>query len=827
MKTRIPTATLAVLMNVLMVGIAAAQTQPGPSRGAAPVNPTAIVGTVQDSSSRPLLGAAVTIRTDKDSALVTGTLTDASGKFRIEGLAHGTYNVRVAYLGYAAAERSVTLSPQALVANLGSVTLAMDAIAVEGVTAEALRSSVTVGVDRNIYTAKNMPAASGGTATDLLRNVPELDVDIDGNVKLQGSEGVAVHVNGRPSPMRGEALKNFLQMLPADRVERIEVVPNPSAKYDPEGIAGIVNIVLKDNLDLGLSGSFGMSADSRGRHGTNGSLNYQKGKLTLFGNSALHLNRSSTHMEDLRQNLLATPNTHFQMIADNEQRGHFVWFDGSAEYKLSNLSTLFASARGNVADTDITGLQRYGILDEIMNPLSRWNFDNDRNFAWGNNDAAFGLRRVVKPQQNELTLELRRNGNLQGHNQNYIKQFLTPGGIPAETSNELGLTDNDTDVVEYSAKADYIRPLTAKLKLDAGYKGAQKATDYDNQLRRFSGTSETPFDIQSSVYEYGEVYHQAYALLSRDFGKFGVQAGARGEIANTEFSLPTGENFDNTYTNLFPSLNISFKSSESFSSRFSYSKRVERPQPSMLNPGTPSPDSLNRFVGNPELKPKYTHSLTLDLTRMGAWGMAKLAPYYRETVDNWDYFKIVDEAGVSTLTWLNTNSIKTYGTNATLSLRKGATANGFISLNAYKFERDAANLPSAAYSSDGFRWDFSANASATVRKGTMVQMFARYQAPQDMPQGRISSSVFSNIGLRHQFLNNKASINIGITDPFDVFEFKFETNDATHVQKSNNKVSIRSLRLGMNYNFGKPPKPTVRTDDGQQQPADGGTPAIR
>ena len=820
-------ALFAALFSILFYSTAFAQVPTAPARGGAPApNPTVIVGTVQDSSSRPLAGAAVTIRAGNDSSLVTGTLTDEAGKFRIEGLAPGAYHVRVAYLGFKGSERTVTLSPQSLVANLGTVKLATDVIAVEAITAEGIRSAVTVGVDRNVYNTKNMPAASSGTTTDLLRNVPELDVDIDGNVKLQGSQSVALHINGRPSPMRGEALKNFLQMMPADRVERVEVVPNPSAKYDPEGIAGIVNIVLKDNLDLGLSGSFSMNADSRGRHGTSGSLNYQKGNLTLFGNSALHLNRSTMHLEDLRQNLLVTPNTHFQMIADNEQRGHFMFFDGSAEYKLGKMETLFASARANIASNEMSGLQQFGILDEVLNPMSRWDFDNDNEFAFGNNDAAFGLRRVVKPQQNELTLELRRNANSQGMNQNYIKAFLTPEGDPTGLANELGLTDNDTDVVEYSAKADYMRPLTPSLKLDVGYKGAHKGTDYDNQLLRYSGTNPTPFNTQESIFEYRETYHQAYALLSRQFGKFGVQAGARGELAATEFSLPAADDVDNDYQNLFPSLNISYTGSPTFNSRFSYSKRIERPEPRMLNPGQPSADSLNKFVGNPLLQPKHTHSFTLDFTKMGAWGMVKLAPYYRNTINNWDYFKVVDAAGVSTLTWLNTSSVKAYGTNATVSVRKGATANGFISLNAYQFERDASNL-SGAYAGDGFRWDLSGNAMATIRKGTMIQGFARYQAPQDMPQGKISSSVFSNIGLRHQFMNNKASLNLAVVDPFDLFRFRFETTDATHIQKSNNKVTIRSLRLAVTYNFGKPPQPTVRRDDGQQQPSDAATPAIR
>lgn len=825
MKRLFRTAVAAACVSLTMVGQAGAQIQVGPQRGAGPAaSATAILGTVQDSASQPLVGAAVTIRAGKDSALVTGTLTDGAGKFRIEGLAAGAYQVRVSYLGYQSADRSITLSAQSPSANLGAIKLATDVIAVAGVTAEAVRSAVTVEVDRNVYSTKNMPAASGGTTTDLLRNVPELDVDIDGNVKLQGSQSVVLHINGRPTPMRGEALKNFLQMMPANRVDRVEVVPNPSAKYDPEGIAGIVNIVLKENVDLGLSGSFGMNADSRGRHGLNGNLNYQKGPLTLFGNSSVNLNRSSARMQDLRQNLLVTPNTFFQMNSLSEQTGHFMWFDLSAEYKLGKLETLYASGRANNSAHNMDALQEFALLDAFRAATSRWDYDNRSTMSWANSDAALGLRRIVKAQQNELTLELRRNGNRQGRDQNYIRSFLTPLGEPSGDPDENGVTDNTTDVAEYSAKADYMRPA-GKMKLETGYKGAFKLTDYNNELRRYSGASTTPFRTEGSLYDYGEDYHQAYLLLSRPFGKFGAQAGARGEIANTSFELPNGTVYDNEYHNLFPSLNLSYNPVPNFSSRFSYSKRVDRPQPDMLNPGVPSADSLNRFVGNPDLKPKYTHAFTMDFTRMGTWGMVKLAPYYKHTTNNWDYFKQVDANGIATLTWLNTSSVRTYGSNATLSLRKGATANGFLSLNGYMYERDASNL-NASYSGDGFRWDVSANGMATIRRGTMVQAFARYQAPQDMPQGRISSSVFSNIGLRHQFRANRASLNLSVVDPFDLFRFRFETNDTSHIQHSQNKVSIRSLRLALSYSFGKPPQPTARRQE-EQQAAPEATPQIR
>jgi hypothetical protein len=803
---------------LLAAAPAAAQTSPGPQ--GAPAG-TILGQVIAEEGARPLPGAAVAVHAQADSSLVTGVVAGTAGRFRIDGLPPGDYYVRVSFLGYTARTAPAALATPAARLDIGTVALATSAVALDGISVEAERSAVVSAIDRTIYSARNMPvASSGGTATDVLRNVPELQVDIDGNVSMQGSQSVAIHINGRPTPMKGEALRNFLQQLPAARIDKVEVVPNPSAKFDPEGMAGIVNIVLKDDLGLGLSGTVSLNGDTRGRFGSFASLAYQRGRYTLFGsgNFALHGNRNRGY--DLRGNLLADPVTWLEVDSDNENDGRFRFVDASLEVKVGPKETLYTSFRANGSRGDMVGTALNTLMDDAQAPLQRYLYDNDNEFRWGSSDASLGFRRVVAPQQNELSVDLRYAGQGNGNTQSYLREFLIMNGEPADLPAELGFNDADTDGDDFTLQADVMRPLGAGFKVDAGYKGARRATDYTQQLWRGLAEDDPDALLIDTGYEYRETYHQGYVTLGRQLGPLGVQAGVRGEHATTEFApggMPTTEQ---DYNSFFPSLNVAYTLDGGRQARFSYSKRIERPQPSQLNPNVPSTDPMNRFVGNPELEPKYTHSFTLDLSKTAAFGMVRISPFFRRTVNNWEYFKQVDSAGIATLTWLNTDAVDNYGATATVSMRFADRGNGFVSLNAYRYVRDASSV-SSAYSGDGFRWELSGNGTLKVRKGLDVQGFVRYAAPQDLPQGRMGANVFSNLGARLELIEKKAFLNVSVMDPFDVLRFRFETSDGSHVQTSRNRISMRAARIGLSYTFGRAPQSARPVQEQQpQQPAD-------
>src|SRR5438309_2486336 len=238
---------------------------------------------VINGTSQPITGGSIGVRRDGDSAFTSGTRPDSDGSFRVEGLRFGRYSIRVRALGYTPLMRAgIVLSADHPIADLGALNLAAVATELASQQVTADRAEVVLAPDRNIYSTKNMTAASGGTAIDVLRNVPSVEVDASNNVSLRGNQNVVVQINGRPSPLKGDQLGNFLAQLPASTVKNVEVATNPSAKNDPEGTAGIINIVLNQEADLGLSGGLTMGTGSTGQANFSGNIGRQSGPLTLF-----------------------------------------------------------------------------------------------------------------------------------------------------------------------------------------------------------------------------------------------------------------------------------------------------------------------------------------------------------------------------------------------------------------------------------------------------------------------------------------------------------------------------------------------------------------
>src|SRR4029079_18153557 len=573
-------------------------------------------------------------------------------------------------------------------------------------------------------------ASTGGT-TDLLRQVPELDVDINDNVSLRGSSSVTIQINGRTSPLKGDALTNFLRQFPATRVERVEVVANPSAKYDPEGTAGIVNIVTKEALDLGLSGSFYAVTGNRAT-GSGSHLAWQKGRLTLSGGLSSYWSTYENGNDDHRENLLAQPRSIYDLRSRSDGRSAFGGLDGSGEFAFDKRSTLYGTLTGYLNRTRSEATNGYLLSDVTPSVLSSWDRPTGFHSDWHSGSASLGFQHVVQKSRNEWSAEARTNGSPSTNTSDASEIFH----VPSDSTGVVSLLDGGDHPRERSFQFDDTYPIGKLGKLESGYRGAERRTHNTSSL----------FDLSngvlggSSEYVHREIFQSAYATLGNTFGKLSVQGGVRGEAAHTTFDvLSQAALYANDYRSVFPSANVAWDFGAGRTLRLTYSKRIERPGAFLLNPDVPTLDSLNRTVGNPFLTPKYTHSYSLDATWSGSRGLLKLSPFYRRTVDNWDLFRTVDANGVSVSTWRNASSVGFAGATLIASLRQVGRLGGTATVSVFRERHDASNLTGAGVLSLT-NCSLDGNLTFKATKNLDLQNFTKSRPAQTLAQGRQSSA---------------------------------------------------------------------------------------
>ena len=789
--------------------------------GVAAQDPGVITGTVRSSeTARPLAGAQVAVRAVADSAIAGGALANNAGAFRVAGIPAGRYFLEVQYVGHATERTDPFDVVAGAVVAMGAVDLAVSALALDEIAVRTQRAPASFRADRTIYETADMPVASGGTATEVLRSVPELEVDIDGAVTLRGSTP-QVYINGRPAPMEGEALNVFLEQFPADRIERVEVIPNPGARFDAEGAGGIVNIVLKKDVELGLSGSVFANAGSRGEVGGGGRLAWQRGDWTLSGGGYLRHSDRESSSYDLRQNLAADPTTFLQQDAWSSRSGLSSSLDLGLERAFGERALAWAESRIHRYGNDSKGLTTTAHLDAGRDTTQRYDrvsaSDSERLSA----DLATGFRYAWQPQRHlleaELEVEIGRDDELERVETLFE---VVPEG-EAWTPAELTLDDAGEEERELTAEVDYVRPWGEEGRLEVGYRGEIDDRD-DSRLLTLVEDPDGEYVAETlpSGFSYRQVFNSVYATALQRFGAFGIQAGVRAERALSTFELPDGDAYDNAYTSLFPSANVSLDLDDGRQLRLSYSRRVRRPSPWVMNPIDRSSDPLNRRVGNPYIEPQYTHSVSMDASWTASFGTLRLSPYWRKTENDWAEIKTVDADGVSTVTWENVASQEQMGASLTASVRPIGGWSGFASVSGQREDRDASNL-AESYSGSSFRWSARTSVSARLTESLSAQGMFSYSPARDLPQGRISSRMMTHFGVRQQLLDDRASIRVSIVDPFDLFSSTFETRDPTHVQIGRSDFSMRSVRVSVSWAFGSERDRRDPTEEPEEPMEDG------
>jgi outer membrane receptor protein involved in Fe transport len=800
---------------------------PGP-RAQVPQGPGQIAGVaVGAASSQPVAAAAVTIRSAADSSLVGGALAKADGSFRIEGLRPGRYTVRVRALGYAPLlKTNVVVAADQPRVDLGRLTLEPVAATLSAVRTEAERDEVALAPDRNAYSVKDMPATSGGTAVDVLRNVPAVEVDGDNRVSLRGNSSVVVQINGRVSPMRGEQLGNFLAQLPANMVAKVEVVSNPSAKNDPEGMAGIINLVLKQDADLGTSGAFSFGGGSTRQANANANLGHQQGKWTLFSSYGFMRDRRTVDGFSTRSVPSAAPGS-LDADFDGAMRPLSHSATLTAEYKADKVNTV-----GNNLVVNARGMDRlfgsfYRDVTGAGQVAGRSNQFTNQDQGGAMVDYAATWRRTVKPNANQLVVEGRVNHSRDENDVRFTRETLSGAG--ASTGAPTGVETNRTDErgTNVFAQVDWTRELRAGTKLESGYKGTFRVQDSDFDVAAGTqGGALAPDAGRSNAFTYHENVNAAYAVLSQKLGAVDVQGGLRLEQADTRFDLRTTDaRYDNDYKSAFPSAIVSYNLDPQRQLKASYSKRIQRPFVQQLNPFGFREDALTVFEGNPRLQPEYTHSYELGYQQSlpKNLGSLQLTPFLRHTVNAVRQIGAVDDAGILRVSFQNAATSDQYGADANLTFRLGRVS-GFGGASVFEQRTDAGNLVNAA-SVRTFGWMARANASWKVTGTTDLQAFTSYRAPMRTEQGRVSRFAMTNLSVRQKLRGDRATATLRVMDPFGQMGWTIRSSDGRVTQLMDRRFGARGAFLSFNWNFGTAPRIRPRPQE-ESVPQSGGQPGM-
>lgn len=776
---------------------------------------------VAEAGDEPVVGASVAVW--RDSTIVAGDVAQEDGGFRVEGLAPGLYRLRVTSIGHRAQQSpAFTIGPDTPVADVGTIRLAAAPVEAEAIDVEVERPTVLVQPDRNSYSAQDIaPAAS--TASEVLESVPSVQVDADGKVSLRGNENVAIHVNGRPAPVQGEQLSAYLQQLPAHLIDRVEVVPTPSARYDPEGMAGIINIVTKQDVDLGTSGGFTLAVSPSDRYNASGTLSHQRGPVTLFStygfNSAERAiaGINDRHRFDSLETLMSI--TEQDIAGEFGFHGHNI--GATLDTRLSEKNVLTNIVSLNFRGSRDESRSAYTELDPGGTPLDRYDrlrdSDSD-NFVL---DYTLGFKRALEAGRDELAAEVRFNRADDDDLTTLWRQ--PPGAAPSLDRTELELRDTEALNRELTSQVDYNRPLNERTKLETGYKGTFRwiERDYD-VLEDELGTGEwIPSDLSNAL-DFDEHVEAAYGVLSRTAGAFELQGGLRAEYATRDFVLADqGTRFPHSYWSVFPSAVVLYRPSEADEAKISYSRRIRRPNTHELNPFPVFFDVQNVFIGNPELNPEYTDAVELGYTRRVGWGMVQLSPFYRRTTDVIRFIvdtdDVVDGREVTSISFENLDTGSSWGADVNASFDAG-WLDLMASVNVFKMVTNGGSATSL--SSNAVTWSTRLNATAEITPSLSLQGMTFYRAPMEFEGGKFSSWKMSVLTLRQKLWGDRASLSLRVVDPFDTMGFRVVAGDDTLTQITERDFDARSVHLSFQYNFGEAPK--VR----RPQPETGAEPGV-
>jgi outer membrane receptor protein involved in Fe transport len=795
-----------------------------------------VKGKIVDADKQtPLDFVNIALIKQGSDAPTAGVTSDEKGNFILPTVPNGKYTLRVSFVGYNTI--SIPLNMTGKEMNLGVIKLTEDSKTLSEVQVIGQGSQMRFEIDKKVFSVDQNIASAGGSATEVLQNIPSVDVDNEGNVSLRNSSSVEVWINGKPSGLTADNRAQILQQMPAESIEQIEIMTNPSARYNPEGTSGIINLVLKKNRRGGYYGSVSAGAmHTQGSKpgGTLGAnINYSSGKVDAYLNIGYRaMNFQGGGFTD-RYNLNGIDTVSF-LRQDNVMNRGFsgVFTRAGVDYRFNDRNTISLTGFGMLGS---------GYSSTTIDYFSRnWLNNAERNYSRLNTGTG------GRPSMN-ISLDHKYDIDTKGSNimtsLSYSAHSRFGDETYKQTENDI-TTSNITQVFkgnndEVQFKLDYTKKFNENTRLEAGWQTTDQSRKSPTSAT--DNTTTPPSELKSyfNTFTYNEQIHAAYATFGSRIDKLSIQGGLRAEYQIKDWEneyydnitglLQSDRSNDDLPIQLFPSAYLSYTLPKNNELQLNFSRRINRPRGREINPFRNYSDSTNISFGNPDLLPELTTAL--EFNYMKSWDNHSLSAstYHRITDDVIQGVRFINN-GTMESTSMNVSKSTNTGVELVAKNRIFKIIQLTSSVNLYYNKMDAGSYTSLYDSTlvtlipeqEMFTWSGRVMANIVLGKTTFAQVSGDYSAPRLIAQGKQSSSYAIDLGLRQTFFNRNLSLNFMVRDLLDSRRRSSITSGAGFYQTSESYFHGRMIGLTATYSFGNmKPKKTERRDNGQEMNMDG------
>ncbi|WP_299390764.1 TonB-dependent receptor [uncultured Gelidibacter sp.] len=774
-----------------------------------------ITGVVMDKDvNQPLEYATIAFFSKAENRIVTGGITDIDGKFDIK-VPKGTYDISVEYISYTTYKiPNKTLNKDT---NLGVVGIAIDAQSLGEVSIIAERTTVEIKLDKKIYNVGQDLTVRGGTVSDVLDNVPSVSVDVEGNVSLRGNENVTILINGKPSGLVGLNSTDALRQLPAESIERVEVITSPSARYDAEGTAGILNIILRRSKLQGLNGAITANAGHPTNAGVSGNINYRTGDFNFFNTTGYSYRESpgksftetqyfNRQFDENGNLLIDNPDTFLNENRETDRQNKNFTTNLGLEWYITDSASLTTSVVYRKSDEENNTsnyIKEFNAAGDILNESMRYDpeLEDDKTIQYSLNfDKQFGGN-----SQHKLTFDFQYETSDENE-----RSLISQDGDAAERVGTLRSQD------EILLQSDYVLPLGENSQFEFGYRGNFNELDTDYSLE-FNDNGEFVLDTDvSNNLIYREYINSVYSQFgSKIKSKFSYLLGLRMESTRLTIDQLTSNDFQRkNYADLFPTVNLGYEINDKQSLQLGYNRRISRPRSRFINPFPSRSSATNLFQGNPDINPSYSNKVDLGyLNRFGKFTLNSSIYYERAT----DVFTFISEDTgevaiingtefpIIRRTPINLATNDRYGFEFTVSYRPSKVWN--INGNFNLFQSNTEGFYNGFdYGAENLSWFARLNNKYTLPGNIDWQTRVFYMGPSEDAQNKRKGMFSTDMAFSKDLFDDRASLAFNVSDLFNTRKRSMESTTPTFNSSAEFQWRQRSFNVSFTYRFNQQKK---------------------